>query len=350
MNGELRAAVVGYGNIGPVHARAIASLSGARLAAVCDIDPKRLEAAAADLAASPGGLGDVALSADFSGLLASGVDVVHLCTPHYLHAPMAAQALRAGCHVLLEKPLALDLEEAEELESVWKASGKALGLCFQNRYRPSVIEAKRILDGGEYGGLLGIRAVVAWNRDAAYYSRGGAWKGRWATEGGGVLINQAIHSIDLVQWLGGGCSSAAGIGGNLGLAGAIEVEDTAVVAMRLSGGARGILFATNGYIEDAPVEIELVCEGARLRLAEGLRVEERGGSGRAAALAFLDDLAPVDAARAYWGGGHLALIADFYGCVRDGRPFALDPTEGKKTIAILDAVYAAIGRPKRRKP
>jgi UDP-N-acetyl-2-amino-2-deoxyglucuronate dehydrogenase len=333
----MRAAVVGYGNIGPVHARAIAALPGANLAAVCDLDPARLEAARAELGEA------VEPYADFEEMLERGsLDVVHVCTPHHLHEGMAIRALRAGCRVLLEKPMALDSAGAARLERAWRESGLLLGLCFQNRYRPSIVEAKRILDSREYGAVLGIRAVLAWRRDAAYYAAA-AWKGRWATEGGGVLINQAIHTLDLVQWLGGGCVSSAGIGGNLALRGAIEVEDSAVVSMELAGGARGIVFATNGWAEDSPVEIELLCEGARIRLSERSWIEERGGGRRELPA---DGAAPSDAARAYWGAGHGALIEDFYARARDGQPFPIDPIEGMKTMAILDAAYAGIGRPR----
>jgi predicted dehydrogenase len=341
----LRAALVGYGNIGPVHARAVVALRSARLAAVCDLDPARLELARADWAAEQD---PPRLLTDYAELLSRGdIDVVHLCTPHFLHLPMAAQALRSGCHVLLEKPMALDFAGAVELEKVWRESGRQLGLCFQNRYRPSVIEAMRLLKKEEFGKLLGIRAILAWKRDAAYYAQAKLWKGHWATEGGGVLINQAIHTIDLIQWLGGGCSYATAIGGNLTLPGEIEVEDTAVVSMRLSGGARAMLFATNGHVEDSPVEIEILCARARLRIDETLRFEmPRGAEEPLAKDGMIDRPRGLsDATRAYWGSGHASLIADFYDCILDGRPFPLDPTEGKKTMAILDAAYAAIGRP-----
>lgn len=359
--GPLRAAVVGCGNIGAVHIKALAAQDGAELVALCDIDPGRLAAGLALAreagAAGPGPGGFAGLEA----LLAQArPDVLHICAPHYLHAPMARAALEAGARVLMEKPAAMDLAEGQALLRIQEACGLELGLCFQNRYRPSVAEAARILGSGTYGRLLGIRALLSWRRDASYYSSGNGWRGRWATEGGGLLINQAIHTLDLIQWLGGGCATARAMGGNLSLRGSIEVEDTATVLLELASGARGILMATNAHIEDAPVEIEILCEGARLRLVNDLWVYGReapvdpGRPGRAGKaeegpgrLVCRDDSVVSDARRPYWGSGHQALIGDFYACLREGRPFALDLREGLKTLAILDEAYAEIGRPAR---
>lgn len=344
----LRVALVGCGNIGTVHVRAIAAQGGsAQLVALCDIDPGRLAAGIALAGeAAPQGfsrLGDL--------LAQARPDVLHVCTPHYLHARMASEALRAGARVLMEKPAAMDLSEGLALLGVQEEAGLELGLCFQNRYRPSVAEAARLLGAGTYGRLLGIRALLSWRRDAAYYVSGDGWRGRWASEGGGVLINQAIHTLDLIQWLGGGCTGARAIGGNLALRGSIEVEDSATVILDLAGGARGILLATNAHIEDAPVEIEILCERARLRLVNELTVHERPGTGQAGEgpgrIVCRDDSSVSDARRPYWGSGHQALVADFYACIRVGRPFALDLKEGLKTLSILDAAYGEIGRPPR---
>jgi predicted dehydrogenase len=348
----LRAAVVGVGNIGAVHVRALSAMSGAQIVALCDIDPAHL-AAGQDLAmasAAQAGHRPTGYAELEEMLEHERPDVLHICTPHYLHAPMATQALGRGARVLMEKPMAMDMTEGEALARTQEASGLEAGLCFQNRYRRTAIEAKRIVSSNDYGRLLGIRAFLSWKRDAAYYASGG-WRGRWATEGGGLLINQAIHTLDLIQWIGGGCVGAKAIGGNLSLEGVIEVEDTAVVAMDLPGGARGMLFATSSHMEDAPVEIEIVCEGCRLRMVNDLVLFERKGGGASRELSgrvlASDSEAPSDARRPYWGSGHAALISDFYDCLRTGRPFALNLREGLKTLAILDRAYSCIGRPKR---
>ncbi|MDP3178824.1 MAG: Gfo/Idh/MocA family oxidoreductase [Spirochaetaceae bacterium] len=345
----LRASIVGYGNIGPVHARAIASGGSARIEAICDIDPLRRESAAASW---PG----TRIYADFAEMLSrERPDSVHVCTPHHLHASMARAALRSGAHVLMEKPMALDLAEGQALAAEWRASGRLLGLCFQNRYRPALIEARRRLATGELGAILGIKAVVAWKRDAAYYGQGGGWRGKWETEGGSAVINQAIHSLDLIQWLGGGCRDSRGIAGNLTLAGVIETEDSAVIALDLACGGRGLLFASNGWAEDSPVDLEILCERARLRITDALYLSTResNSSGETAPRAEPVRLAPDESAaqdgrKAYWGAYHEALIADFYDCARRGAGFPLDPEEGLKTLRILEGFYAGAGRAPRR--
>lgn len=352
--GPIRAALVGCGNIGAVHQAALGELAGVELVALCDNDAARLAAARRSAASSARPGEGAAGFADFAELLAvTRPDSVHICTPHHLHAPMAAAALAAGARVLMEKPLAMDLAEGEALVRAWEESGLQAGLCFQNRYRPSVIAAKKLLEEGRYGRLLGIRATVAWHRDASYYASA-PWRGRWATEGGGVLINQAIHTIDLVQWLGGGCLSSRAAGGNLTLGGVIEVEDSAIIAMELEGGARAMVFATNGHVEDAPVEIEIICEEARLRLVNDLvvykRTQARAGlppvEAPGESLAR-DEASPLDACRAYWGSGHAPLFRDFYACLREGRAFGLDLRAGLASLAILDRAYAQLGRPAR---
>lgn len=345
----IRAGIVGFGNIGPVHAAALAALAdaGVILAAICDSDSAMLELAAS---AYP----QIERYGDFGRMVAAGrLDAVHICTPHWLHAPMAERALEAGLDVLMEKPLAMDAAEGRRLAATQRGSGRKLGLCFQNRYRPPVAEAKRLLVSGCYGRLRGIRVLLAWKRDASYYASRGGWRGKWMSEGGGVLMNQAVHSLDLIQWLGGGCSAVACAGGNLTLQGEIEEEDSVIVRMDLAGGARGLLFATNGNVEDAPVEIEILCERARLRIADALYVIPMDSDAEAPAAPLT--LAPdgdgsSDARRSYWGNRHYDLIRDFYTCVQAGRPFSLDVEEGLKTLELLDACYAMLGRPARTAP
>ncbi|MDP3179655.1 MAG: Gfo/Idh/MocA family oxidoreductase [Spirochaetaceae bacterium] len=160
-----------------------AAAPGACLSAICDIDSGRLGVAASSWPEA------TIYSSDAEMLVRERPDVVHICTPHWPYAPNALDALRSGAHVLIEKPMAMDLAEGEALAAEWRASGRLLGLCFQNRYWPALTEARRRLASGEYGAILGIKAVVAWKRDAAYYAAGGGWRGKWATEGGSAVMN-----------------------------------------------------------------------------------------------------------------------------------------------------------------
>ena len=233
----MRAAIVGLGVIGKVHAEVLAE-QGIELAAVCDIDPAATE-----------GL-DCARYADFDEMLErERPDVVHICTPHWLHADMIIKALKRGVNVLAEKPLCIKEEDIARILDAERASDAVLGVCLQNRYNPSTLLAREILAEKRvkyaFGSLL-------WHRDAAYYASGD-WRGKWATEGGGVLINQAIHTLDLLILTCGDPRSVTARTSSLALRDVIEVEDT--VCASFGGKVPFGLYATNTAACDMPAEI-----------------------------------------------------------------------------------------------
>jgi len=313
----MKAAIVGYGNIGPVHARCLAEL-GQELVAVCDRDEEALRRAPAcrhytDL--------DVMLAEE-------EIDVLHICTPHYLHAPMILQALEKGIHVLCEKPLCISEDQITAILRAERQSGGQLGVCLQNRYNAANRYVKEYLRDKRQISAVG---SVTWKRDAAYY-RSGPWRGKWETEGGGVLINQALHTLDLAQWMAGMPSSLRATVSCLTLADEIEVEDTAVIL----GGERFAFYATNGGVCDCPVELTLRADGEWIKvmphdvLINGRHIhfdEEAVGHGKAC-----------------YGSGHAALIADFYDCAATGRRFAINGAEGAKVVRLILAAYRSEGR------
>jgi len=326
---RLRVAVVGCGDIADVHLDAIRADADVDAVGVCDIDPGRRDAAARK-AGCPG-------FADLTALLdAVAPDVVHVCTPHHLHAEMAAECLAANVSVLLEKPVAHTLADGERLAIAAEDSTAILGVCFQNRYNDTARALRDLLDSGALGRLLGGRASVNWFRDAAYYQRR-EWRGRWATAGGGVLMNQAIHTLDLLQWYLGPVSDVHGFAATLALCGVIEVEDTAAVRLRHRtphGEITSVFHATNGDVENAPVSVEIVTEHARVRLETDLTVTYDDGR--------VDVVRPSRLAtgeKAYWGAAHGLLIEDFYRHVRADKPFWIDAEAGLETLRIIDAVY-----------
>ena len=139
-------------------------------------------------------------STDFDDILDAGVDMVHLCLPHDLHPVMAIKAMKAGIHVLTEKPVATTLQAADAMIRTQKETGVKLGVIFQTRYTKSVEKLKEMIARGDFGKILAARSILTWNRPRDYY-KGSDWKGTWAHEGGGVLIDQAIHSIDRVRYM-----------------------------------------------------------------------------------------------------------------------------------------------------
>lgn len=320
------AAIIGCGDVSVVHAEALAALHDIKLVAVCDTDPARL-ATASSAYSVPG-------FTDHHQLLAQQhPDVVHVCTPHHTHAEVAVDCLRAGVHVLLEKPVAHTLDEANRLIIEAEASPAQIGVCFQNRYNTAVAAMHRLLTSGELGTVLGAAATVLWHRTSGYY-RSRPWRGTWAGSGGGVLMNQAIHTVDLVQWLMGEVTSVSGHASTRALAEVIEVEDTAEFVLEHRSGARSALYATLAHAVDAPVILQVATERAVLDLRGDLTVthpdgrvdtvtERRGSSG----------------GRAYWGISHQLLIADFYARLDDAQRFWLSPREALASLSIVKEVY-----------
>lgn len=330
MNSTLRVAVIGCGNISKVHLQTLRALPGVTVCAVCDIRKER--------AAAAGEVNGCAAYADWKTMLDTETpDAVHICTPHDLHVPMAVEALGRGIHVLCEKPCAITRDSLKILQTAAKESGAQYGVCFQNRYNPGVVRAKQLLRDGTYGRLLAEKGDVSWCRGAAYYSDD--WHGTKDREGGGVLINQAIHTLDLLGYLAGANSARVASARlfNDHLQGVIDVEDTADVRLTYDSGVSAYLHATTAFALNASVVIDLFCERAVLRL-EGADLYVLLPNGSVQRLTT-KPTPEQTVGQSYWGHGHGALIADFYRCVRTGEPFSIDAREGAKAAEVLLDVY-----------
>ncbi|MGG1611392.1 Gfo/Idh/MocA family protein [Paenibacillus sp. FSL K6-2441] len=332
MQEPIGAAIIGCGAIFPLHAGAVQQLDGVKLKVVVDSDAAKAEQAAAAYSCEA--------ASDYLTLLdRDDIQVVHLCTPHHLHAEMATQLLRAGKHVLTEKPLAHDLKAAENLVAEARRSEAQLGVVFQNRYNDSSRKIREFLESKTLGRLICLKGIVTWHRDEAYYTDS-PWRGRWSTEGGGVLINQAIHTLDLLQWFGGEVLSVQGSVTADALGDVIEVEDTAHASLRFADGVHGLFYATNAYLTNTPVELELVFEGGTLRQRDDCLYLTRDGRESLVCEppANLSDAGQI-IGKSYWGSSHQLLIADFYDRVRTGTRFAIDGEEGLKTLRLIDELY-----------
>jgi UDP-N-acetyl-2-amino-2-deoxyglucuronate dehydrogenase len=321
-----RAAIIGCGDISALHLAAIATVPGADLVAVCDIDPGRLSAASTANGV-PGFPDHLSLFDEVQP------DVVHICTPHSTHAAIAIDALERGIHVVLEKPVAHTREEAARLVRAAGNSGATIAVCFQNRYNAPVRAAQAALSSGELGRVLGASATVLWHRTAAYYLDR-PWRGRWSTGGGGLLMNQAIHTLDLVQWLVGPVASVRGNASTRFLDDVIEVEDTAEMILTHANGARSVFYATLAHASNAPVDIEIVTEKATLHLRGDLTITHQDG-----AVHTVAEAATATGERAYWGVSHELLIQDFYAGLASGKAFWIDPVEARKSFDIIQDVY-----------
>ncbi|MDR0271932.1 MAG: Gfo/Idh/MocA family oxidoreductase [Clostridiales bacterium] len=318
---KLRAGIIGLGSVSPMHVDSLRAI-GVEVAAVCDKDFEKTKE-----------FGCAAFS-DFREMLdAGGFDALHICLPHYLHAPVSIAASEKCFHILCEKPMATNVADAEEMIATAKKNNVALGVVFQNRFSPGALLIKESLESGELGKVLGGAIRVTWNRGESYYSKSD-WRGRWATEGGGVLINQSIHTFDMVNnFLGNPTDVCANIANRAHPS--IEVEDVAEGI--ISYGEIKISFFVNTYHPyNAPASIELICENGRAELlGEDATVILNDGTKKTAG-------ADIEAQKrfgkkSYWGVSHIKQIEAFYNDIaNENFP---EPTDALITQKLINAIY-----------
>jgi UDP-N-acetyl-2-amino-2-deoxyglucuronate dehydrogenase len=321
--------IVGTGVIAAMHAAAIATLPGARLAAVTDV----AEGAAAAFAAARG----CAAEPSLDRLLARpDVDVVCVCVPSGRHAYVGVQAARAGKHLVVEKPVDVTLAAADRLIEAARAAGVALTVISQHRFDPGLVELKRLLADGALGRLVLGEASTKWYRTQAYYDSA-AWRGTLAMDGGS-LMNQGIHYVDLLRWCMGPVAEVTAVVATQ--AHQVEVEDTALALVRFCSGAVGTILSSTAAFPGFPQRLEvtgtdgtvIVEDGRIVRRAFGAQAGD-GAPGPSGALGAAADPAAIDVA------SHAAQIADLLAAVEEGRPPAVGGQAGRDALEIVCAVY-----------
>ncbi len=322
-------AVVGYGAIGPIHAAAIEKSEFARLYAVCDTDSAALARAEAEH-------DGIRTFSSYDELLCdTTVDTVHICTPHFLHSEMLIKAHNAGKNVVVEKPAVMKAEEAESVRRVFSDETVKACAILQNRTNPCVCEMKRLIESGKYGAVRCAKGAVTWFRDKKYYESA-EWRGKAETEGGGVVINQALHTLDLLRYLCGEFQEIRSNCSNRSLEGIIDVEDTAEAYIKTVGGAVVLFYATNAYPTSAPVEIEIALENAVLKYTHNRLFLIKDGEMREIASETTDNTE-----KWYWGKGHEIQIDGFYSalCGSGGEYPSLE--EGLKAAEAVFGIYSS---------
>ena len=237
---QVRAAVIGYGGIGSAHTACIAQgkVPGMQLAAVCDVNPAKLAVVAERF---PG----VRCAADFHDLLDGSIDAVIIAVPHPMHCEIAAECLRAGLHVLTEKPLDVSVTAAKKAVLAAQESGRVFAVMLNQRTSPIFRRAREIVQSGQLGELKRtVWIITNWYRTQHYYDSGD-WRATWAGEGGGVLLNQAPPNLDLWQWIFGMPASLAAYC-DVARYHRIEVEDDATLVTRYANGATGLFVTSTG--------------------------------------------------------------------------------------------------------
>ena len=343
----IRTALVGCGKVGQIHAAALHALPESRLVAVCDPSPERASGFASRFGGRP--------FTDLGAMLATGeVEALTICSPHPEHARSAILAAASGVHVLVEKPMAASLADCDAMIAAARTAGTVLSVVSQRRWYEPVARMKAAIDAGKIGEpALGVFQMYSW-RDQAYYQFD-PWRGRWDTEGGGVLVNQSPHQLDLLRWFMGEIAEIRGDWANLNHPG-VEVEDTAVATVRFRSGALGSIITslsqrpglytkvhvhgTSGAsvgvetdrgatfiagvssIAEPPLTDVWTIPGEEHKLAE-FQAEDRAR------------FASIDATSHY----HALQIRDFLLAIAGGRPPAVTAEEGREVVAMFTAIY-----------
>jgi len=331
----LNFAVIGAGNIGKIQAEAIQQIPEARVSVVCN----RGEAAGRALADKVG----ATWVADFADAVKrEDVDVVTICTPSGTHMEIAVAAAQAGKHLLVEKPIDITLPRIDAILAAVEQAGVVLACVFPLRFAEGVHKAKAALDAGRLGRLTLADVYVKWFRPQSYYD--GSWRGTWAIDGGGALMNQSIHNIDLVQWLAGPVTKV--MAQTATLAHTMQTEDTATALLTFAHGGLGVIQgATSCWPGDrARVELHgdqgtIILEEGRIvvwKLADGtpeeeqamLTLEEQQGSGATDPTAIGYEM-------------HRRQIVDLIGAISEGRSPAIQGAEARRSVEIIRAIYLA---------
>lgn len=327
---KLRVAVIGCGRVSEKHLDAIAKSEYAELIACCDIKSARADAAAKQY-------GGKSYASYREMLEKEQPNAVHLCLPHYLHSKVAIEAFGYGAHVLTEKPMDISYDSAEQAVRAAKESGKQFGVIFQCRYNDSAQLVKSAIESGKLGKIISARSTLTWARPDSYYAESD-WKGTWECEGGGVVIDQAIHSIDLVNWLIGSepvsvsCSMA-----NRGHT-SIKVEDSAEGLITYRNGVKYGFYAMNNYGCNEPIEIRLLCENGKVVFGYDDAVIVYHDGTREETHAETVMQASTDG-KAYWGYRHGRQIEQFYKSCLGLEPLEISGEEALKTHKLIMELY-----------
>lgn len=324
--------LVGIGMIAGVQAEAIKRLSTTRLVAVCTRDAGRAKEFAAQYGVTP--------YTDYQKFLAHPeLDLVSVCTPSGTHADLGIEAAAAGRHVLVEKPIEVNLARADALIEACDRHGVKLGVIFQSRFLPSVQAIREAVEGGRLGRLMLADAFVKWFREPQYYAPG-SWHGTLALDGGGALINQAIHTVDLLRWIVGPVERVAAFKGALRYP-HLEGEDTLVASLRFANGALGMIEAATSAKPGFKRRLELSGERGTIIL-EGDSIATWAVDGEEPPPLVSEQLTDGSANPAAIScEGHRRQIAEMVEAIAADRPPLLDGREGRKSLQLVEAIYAA---------
>jgi predicted dehydrogenase len=349
---KIRFGIVGCGAIGPTHAGALRQMPDVELFAVADLIPDRAQAMADKFSVPRIYHHQQQLFAD------PAIDVVCLCTPSGLHGDAAIAAMVAGKHVIVEKPMEINSTACDRMIAAQQQTGKLLAVISQHRFDAASMLVKDLIQSGKLGNIILATADVKWWRTQKYYDEGD-WRGTWALDGGGAVMNQGIHTMDLLQWFAGEVES---IFAHTRTAAheRIEVEDAAAATLTFKNGAIGTYVASTAVYDGQPVRIDVVgtegtaiLEGDRvkqIKLKSGQSFGGEGAASHAVQVASGGTASVVDQAAhrdkgakegAVWGDAHRAQFEDFVLALRTGGKPLIDGPAGRTPVRIIEGLYAS---------
>ncbi|MFO0959632.1 MAG: Gfo/Idh/MocA family oxidoreductase [Isosphaeraceae bacterium] len=340
--------IVGCGMIAEFHTRAINEIEGAEVLGAYDRNPERT----AKIVGMAAGSGARAYSSIEELLEHPGIDVVCVCTPSGAHMEPAVLAANAGKHVVVEKPLEVNLPRCDAIIDACDRAGTRLCAIFPSRFSPANQRLKEAIDAGRFGRLTMGDTSIKWWRTQEYYDSGG-WRGTWQLDGGGALMNQSIHNVDLLQWLMGDVAVVTALADTLAHT-RIEVEDVAVAAIRFRNGALGMIEAATAAYPGLLKRTEIHGDRGSARVEQDditlWDFQEKVPSDNevlAAMARMSGDKAGASDPRGITHEGHRQQLADFLAAIDENRAPFVDGRDGRKAVEIIRAIYrsARLGRP-----
>ena len=326
----LKVAVIGCGRISVMHFDAIAKLPQAQLVACCDVVKEKADNWANKL--------NVKAYYDYKEMLDNEeLDAIHICLPHYLHVPVAMYAISKKVAVITEKPMSIDYESAVKAVEYAEQEDVTFGVIMQCRYNDSAQFVKKAVESGRVGKILSARSILTWSRPDEYYTKSD-WKGTWDKEGGGVVIDQAIHSIDLAHWIINSdvvkvdCSMA-----NRGHE-VVEVEDSAEGLVTYANGVKYGFYCMNNYARNEAIEIRFCCEKADIMLNYDY-AEIDYHDGRKELIHGNKELITIEGGINYWGHQHIRQIEQFYKACLKQEPLQMSGRVALNTHKLIFAIY-----------
>lgn len=319
----LKIAVIGLGDISKIHIPVIQDHPNVELVAVCDSDESLRHTVA-----------HVNFYTDYHEMLEKeSLDCVHICLPHHLHYIVTKACVEKGVHVVLEKPLARSAEEGMAVVALEEANPDVkICVSFQNRFNETFVKLREMIESGDYGKVLGLKGLVTWFRPKSYYDVK-PWRGTMKYAGGGVMINQAIHTLDLMQVIGGKVSTIRGSVDNLFDYG-YEVEDTATANIQFENGATGLFFATNTNVTNSSVEFQVILEKGKLTIKDSVLTVTNGEDKKEE---VIED-SKLPGSKFYYGASHSHLINHFYNCIENDTDDYIHAKDAQVSMEMISAI------------